>query len=173
VGRADVAVVGREHDVERRTRIERFRTLMAGLAPTGRFIAHALEMCMAMCLGAVTLNVLIWGGAELLGYTDLTRRFAELSALVVALTLSLPMAAWMRFRGHEWRHTLEMSGATVVVGLLLIGGFWLGIVTQSGLIDWQLRLACPLMFAVMLCRVGLYSQGHAAHHAAHAVHITT
>jgi hypothetical protein len=150
--------------------MEALKTLTTGLGPIGRFIAHVLEMCMAMCLGAVTLNVLLWGGAALLGYTDSTQRFPELSALVATLTLSLPMAAWMRFRGHEWRHTLEMSGATVVVGLLLIGAFWLGVVSQSGLIEWQIRLACPVMFVVMMLRFGPYSQGHAAHHAAHAGH---
>jgi hypothetical protein len=151
--------------------MEALNRLTTGLAPIGRFTAHLLEMCMAMCLGAVILNVLIWGSASLLGYTDLTRRFPEFCALVVALTLSLPMAAWMRFRGHEWRHTLEMSGATVVVGLLLIGAFWLGMVSQSGLIEWQLRLACPVMLAVMLSRFAFYSRGHAAHYTAHAAHV--
>ncbi len=144
--------------------MQAFKTSMTGLALIGRFAAHVLEMCMAMCLGAVTLNVLIWGGAALLGYTDLTQRFPELSALVIALTLSMPMAAWMRFRGHDWHHTMEMSGATVLVGVLLIGGFWLGIISQHGLIEWQIRLACPVMVAVMLLRAGFYSQTHTAHH---------
>lgn len=143
--------------------MQAFKTSMTGLASIGRFAAHVLEMCMAMCLGAVTLNLLIWGGAALLGYTDLTQRFPELSALVIALTLSMPMAAWMRFRGHDWHHTIEMSGATVLVGVLLIGGFWLGVISQHGLIEWQIRLACPVMVAVMLLRAGFYSHTHTAH----------
>jgi hypothetical protein len=134
------------------------------LALIGRFGAHVMEMCVAMCLGALTLNVLIWGGAALLGYKNLFERFPELSALVITLTLSLPMVAWMRFRGHDWQHALEMSGATVLVGVLLIAGFWLGIVSQSGLIEWQIRLACPVMVAVMLLRAGFYSRNHASHH---------
>jgi len=120
--------------------------------------------------GAVTLNVLIWGGATLLGYADLTQRFPELSALVIALTLSMPMAAWMRLRGHDWHHTIEMSGATALVGVLLIGGFWLGVISQHGLIEWQIRLVCPVMVAVMLLRAGFYSQTHTAHRStAHAI----
>ena len=152
--------------------MERFRTLTATakLAPVGRLALHGVEMCMVMCIGAIGLNVLIWGGAALLGFTDLIHRFPELSALVVTATLSLPMAAWMRFRGHDWRHTFEMSGATVVVGLLLLGGFWFGTVPASGLIRWQLNLACPVMFAVMLVRFPFYSQGHAAHDPANAAH---
>jgi hypothetical protein len=141
-----------------------FKISTTRLAPLGRFAWHVLEMCMAMCLGAVTLNVLIWGGAALLGYTDLTHRVPELSALVIALTLSTPMGAWMQFRGHEWQHTIEMSGATLLVAVLLIAGFWLGLVSQDGLINWQMRLACPVMIAVMLLRVDFYSHSHATHH---------
>jgi hypothetical protein len=63
-----------------------------------------------------------------------------------------------------WRPTLEMSGATMLVGLLLIAGYWLGIVGQSSLIKVQTSLACPLMLAVMLLRFGLYSS-HAGRHA--------
>lgn len=143
--------------------MQAFKTSTRGLASIGRFAAHVLEMCMAMCLGAVTLNVMIWGGAALLGYTDLTQQFPELSALIIALTLSMPMAAWMRFRGHDWHHTIEMSGATALVGVLLIGGFWLGVISQHGLIEWQIRLACPVMVAVMLLRAGFYCQTHTAH----------
>ena len=71
--------------------------------------------------------------------------------------LSVPMAAWMRFRGHDWRPTLEMSGATIVVWVLLIGIYWLGILPKTSLLEWQLSLACPVMAAVMLLRFNLYS----------------
>ena len=150
--------------------MERVIALRTGLAPIGRFVLHGIEMCLAMCIGAIGLNVLIWGGAALLGFADLTQRFPVSSALVITATLSLPMAAWMRFRGHDWRHTIEMSGATVVVGLLIVGAFWFGVVAKSNLIEWQLSLACPVMFAMMLLRFPFYSRGHAAHHAEHAAH---
>jgi hypothetical protein len=119
---------------------------------------------MVMCVGAIVLSVAFFGAAALLGYTDLPQRAPELSALVVAVNLSLPMAVWMRFRGMAWRPTVEMSGAPMLVGLLLIAGYWLGVVGQSSLIEVQTSLACPLMLAVMLLRFGLYSS-HAGRHA--------
>jgi hypothetical protein len=134
------------------------------LRPAGRFLAHLLEMCMVMCAGAVVLSVVFFGAAGLLGYADLPQRAPELSALVVALNLSLPMAAWMRFRGMAWRPTLEMSGSTMLVGLLLIAGYWLDIVAKSSLIEVQASLACPVMLAVMLLRFRLYSS-HTRRHA--------
>jgi len=130
------------------------------LRQVGRFVAHLLEMCMVMCVGAIGFNVLFFGGAALLGYTNLPDRAPELSALVVAVSLSLPMAAWMRFRGMPWRPTLEMSGATMLVGLTLILGYWLDVVAKSSLIEVQASLACPVMLAVMLARFRLYSSPH-------------
>jgi hypothetical protein len=132
----------------------------AVLRPVGRFAAHYLEMCAVMCVGAVGLSFLFFGGAALLGYTNLPDQAPVLSALVVAVNLSVPMAAWMRFRGMPWRPALEMSGATMLVGLTLIVGYGLDLVAQSSLIEVQARLACPVMLAVMLVRFRLYSSSH-------------
>jgi hypothetical protein len=74
------------------------------------------------------------------------------------------MAAWMRFRGMDWRPTLEMAGATMVCGLLLIAAYWLDLIARSSLIEVQTSLACPLMLATMLFRFRLYS-AHADRHA--------
>ncbi|HEY3007502.1 MAG TPA: hypothetical protein VGJ63_05480 [Micromonosporaceae bacterium] len=141
------------------------RTTVARVArPAGRFLAHLAEMCAVMCLGAIALSLLIFGGVALLGYPDLADRLPALSTLVIAINLSVPMAVWMRYRGMDWRPTLEMSGATLVVGVLLIVAYWVGIVSESSLLGLQLQLACPVMIAVMLLRFRLYS-GLAGHHA--------
>jgi hypothetical protein len=132
--------------------------------PIGRFVLHYVEMCAVMCLGALVLSVLFFGAAGLLGYTDLPQQYPELSVLVIAINLSVPMLAWMRFRGMDWRPTLEMAGSTMVIGLLLIAAYWLGIVPKSSLIEVQTSLACPVMLAVMLFRFRLYS-GHQSHRA--------
>jgi hypothetical protein len=129
----------------------------------GRFALHFLEMCAVMCVGAIALNVLFFGTAYLLGQPNLSERLPEVAALAVAVSLSLPMAGWMRYRGMAMRPTLEMSGATMTFGLLLIGGYQLGLVSTAGLIELQARFACPLMLAVMLFRFGYYAQGHHAH----------
>jgi hypothetical protein len=87
---------------------------------------------------------------------------------VVAINLSLPMAAWMRFRGMAWRPTLEMSGATILAGVGLLVGYWSGAVAQDNLLPLQTGLlACPLMVAVMLLRFPLYSSEHTAHSTGH------
>lgn len=141
-------------------------TVASFLRPVGRFVVHLFEMCMVMCVAGIGLSVLFFGGAQLLGYPNLPDRAPVLSALVVAVNLSLPMAAWMRFRGMKWRPTLEMSGATTVVGMTLILGYWLNLIAKSSLIEVQTSLACPVMLIVMLARFRLYSSPHGHTHPA-------
>jgi hypothetical protein len=137
------------------------------LSSVGRFVLHYLQMCMVMCVGGIGLSVLLFGAADLLGYDNLDQRAPELTALVIAINLSLPMLVWMRYMGMAWRPTLEMSGSTMVAGLFLIGAYWLDLVAKSDLIRLQTGLlACPLMLVVMLFRFRLYAGGHMHHRAA-------
>jgi hypothetical protein len=140
------------------------------LRPMGRFVLHFIQMCLVMCAGGVLLSLLFFGSAALLGYSNLDQLAPELTVLVIAISLSLPMLAWMRFMGMGWRPTLEMSGATMVAGLLLITAYRLDLVARSELIPLQTGLlACPLMLLVMLFRFRLYSVGHMHHHAQEAM----
>jgi hypothetical protein len=134
------------------------------MAQIGHFLWHFVQMCMACCIGGVTLSVLFFGGAVLIGYPDLVQRFPELSTLVIAFFVALPMAAWMRFRGMQWRPTLEMAATPIVVGVLLIGLAWLGIFPNSSLFQWLTGLACPVMLIPMLLRLDLYT-GRTGHQA--------
>jgi hypothetical protein len=79
---------------------------LAALRRVLRFVLHVVEMCAAMCVGAIGLSVLFFGGAAMVGYTNLPERAPVLTVVVVAINLSLPMAAWMRFRGMAWRLNL-------------------------------------------------------------------
>lgn len=138
---------------------------MSGLSAPGRFILHFFQMCLVMCAGGVALSLLFFGAAALLGFTNLDQRAPELTILVIAINLSLPMLAWMRYMGMDWRPTLEMSGATMVAGLLLIVAYSAGLVSVRDLIPLQTGLlACPLMLVVMLFRYRLYAGAHTHHH---------
>ena len=54
---------------------------------------------------------------------------------IVAAVLALSMVVWMRFRGTEWRPTLEMAGAAIAAGVVMIAGYWLGIVAENDLVQ--------------------------------------
>jgi hypothetical protein len=131
---------------------------------------HLLQMCMAMCIGIAVLDVPFFGAARLLGAADPIRQLPELTALVVAFNMSLPMAAWMRYRmRHDRRCIAEMAGAMLVEALLVIAAAWLGLIARERVVPVQHALMLPAMLVPMLYRLDLYTgrAGHRAHAAAH------
>ena len=135
-------------------------------AKVGRFLWHFVQMCLACCVGGVILGVAFFGGAALVGYPDLIGQAPVFSTLVLAVIVAVPMAAWMRFRHHEWRPTLEMAAAPMALGIVLVTAGLLGIVPASGLFESMASLACPSMLVPMLSRRKLYTGSHHAHTAA-------
>jgi hypothetical protein len=73
------------------------------------------------------------------------------------------MTAWMIFRGHGWRPTLEMASTTIVLGIVLVGLAWLGILPKNSLFELLTRFACPIMIIPMLFRMDMYTGHHASH----------
>jgi glucose-6-phosphate-specific signal transduction histidine kinase len=103
-------------------------------------------------------------GAAKAGYPDLIDlRFPEFSILEIGILLAIPMAAWMRFRGHEWRPTLEMASTSIILAILLVGAASLGFMQKASMLVWLKRLACPVMLIPMLYRLDLYTVHHANH----------
>ena len=135
------------------------------LRKVGHFILHYLEMCMACCVGGVTLGFAFFGGAALVGFPDLIVEAPYFSTLMLAIILTVPMVAWMRFRHHGWRPSLEMGAATMGLGIIVTVLGTLGLVPVSGMFEWVASLACPVMLVPMLLRVSLYtgSMNHRAH----------
>jgi hypothetical protein len=139
---------------------------------TWYFARHFLEMCVSMCAGGAILSLVVFGVPALVGAPDLREEFPELGLILIALLLTLPMAAWMRFRGMEWRPIVEMSAVPIGLAILLIGGAWAGFAPDSTLqttFGTFCGISCVGMFVVMLLRLDLYT-GRTGHHMAHATH---
>jgi hypothetical protein len=129
------------------------------------FLKHYLEMVVAMLLGMFVLGPPL---ALLLGlagvdvgawHTDAP----ELMLLGMAFTMSVPMVAWMRYRGHGWAPAWEMTASMFVPSLAAIALLWGGIVEDSDtLLAIQHVAMFPAMLVAMVLRRGEYS-GH--HHA--------
>src|SRR5919107_1791366 len=89
---------------------------LGGRRATLTFARHYMEMVVAMVLGMLLLDPPLDGALELLGARPDTWRDSapELSVLAMGVTMTVPMVAWMRVRGHRWRPTIEMSAAMLV-----------------------------------------------------------
>ena len=140
---------------------------------TWNFARHFLEMCVSMCIGGAILSLVVFAGIPAAtGGGNLRELYPEFSLFAIAVLLTVPMAAWMTFRGMAWRPTLEMSVVPIGFAVLLIGIAWTGWTPTSTLqIEFGAfcGIACVGMFVVMLSRLDLYT-GRSGHHMSHAPH---
>ena len=121
------------------------------------FIRHYLEMLIAMFVGMGVLA----GVPAAAGFTvDAT----ELALLWMAFTMSVPMVAWMRYRGHGWAPSWEMTASLFIPSFAAIALLWMGLAEDRGtLMAIQHVGMFPAMLVAMLLRRDEYS-GH--HHVA-------
>jgi len=133
-----------------------------------RFAAEALAMCAVMCMGGVLLGAAFFVG---LGQTGLAASSPALTVLVIVLALVAPMTAYMWIRHHPLRHNLSMTGATVVVGVIVYALIALGVIVAD---TWDVVFgavcgpACAVMLGQMALSYDMYS-GRSAHQGGTAV----
>jgi hypothetical protein len=128
---------------------------------TIHFIRHYVEMVVAMFAGMFVLG----GAAVLILGLDTTSLYDETPAIGLtgmALTMTIPMVAWMRHRGHGWPASWEMSAAMFVPTFLAIALLWAGAL-ESGhtAMGIQHVIMFPAMLGVMFLRLDEYT-GHSA-----------
>ncbi len=119
----------------------------------GRFFLHYLEMIIAMFAGMFALGALL----DVLGLGVSHNAQPELGYLVMALNMSIGMAAWMRFRRHGWASTLEMCAAMFVPVVPLFPMMWLGWIDAGTMMTLAHVAMFPLMLAAMLRRLDEYA----------------
>lgn len=134
---------------------------------TRRFAMHYVEMVVAMLLGMVVLGIPAeWAlGAVGSGWERLTDDAPAAMLALMAFTMTVPMCAWMVFRGHGARPTAEMAAAMIVPTIGVIALLDVGAVTETGtllVVEHVAMLAG--MFLAMAARPGEYAHHH--HHAA-------
>jgi hypothetical protein len=120
---------------------------------TRTFIRHYFEMLLAMFIGMGVLA----GGLAMAGVEIAS---VELALLWMAFTMSLPMVAWMRYRGHGWAPSGEMTASMFIPSVAAIALLWAGVVEDhDALMGIQHVAMFPAMLAAMLLRRDEYS-GH-------------
>lgn len=119
-----------------------------------RFALHYVEMVVAMFVGMIALYPLVTWLAP--GIDDR----ADAAALIMATTMSIGMAAWMKIRRHAWRPIAEMCAAMYVPFVPLLVAHWLGVVDGEAVMMGGHVLMFPAMLAVMLYRKDEYYHHH-------------
>ena len=127
----------------------------------GRFWRHLLEMIAAMMAGMFAGAVILLAIVGVTWDEALVRYLAQ-SLLVVAAGMTVPMVAWMRYRGHSWHGCAEMTAAMIVPVIPFLCLVWFG-VTKSALCRPYCAVTVLAMLGVMVYRRGEYGmrQQHA------------
>jgi hypothetical protein len=132
----------------------------------GRFVLHYFEMCLPMCIGFAVGDALYFAVARSFGYSDPFSELPVLSVVVVTVSMTIPMTAWMIYRGMDRRAVWEMSAVMPIIAtaLLVLGA--LGAVATEDLALIEHGLMMPAMLVPMVYRVHLYSRPMHHHHVA-------
>jgi hypothetical protein len=135
------------------------------LKQIGHFALHFAEMCAPMCIGFVVGDLLYFWLAGLAGYSEPFSELPYLSVLVVTVSMTVPMTAWMLFRGMPHRAIVEMSAVMPVVAIVLLGLGSSGALPKEDLALLEHGLMMPSMLIAMFLRLDLYTGriGHAIH----------
>ncbi|MEV0233138.1 hypothetical protein [Nonomuraea sp. NPDC050786] len=119
----------------------------------GRFALHYVEMIVAMFVGMLALGML----ESAVGLSVSHDRQPDLAYLLMAVNMSVGMAAWMRFRRHGWASTLEMCAVMFLPVVPLFPLLWLGVIDGGVLMIVAHVAMFPLMLAAMARRLDEYA----------------
>ena len=126
------------------------------------FVRHYAEMLIAMLLGMAVLGLPVSMTLDALGMSssELHHDAPALMLFAMAVTMTVPMVGWMRYRGHGWWASAEMSASMFVPTLAVIALLGAGLVVDVGTLLVIEHVAMLLsMLVAMLIRGEEYS-GH-------------
>ena len=127
--------------------------------PAATFIRHYIEMVVVMFAGMLVLG--LPGEAALKAFGSGTSELrADAPALVflgMATTMTAPMVAWMRYRGHRWQPTLEMAASMVIPTLVAIALLAVGVLGFEALMGLEHVAMLLGMLLAMLLRTDEYT----------------
>jgi hypothetical protein len=109
------------------------------------FWRHFLEMLAAMAVGMIATGAVFLSVVGLKTWEQVTVQYPTQILLAMAVGMTVPMVAWMLFRGMGWRNSYEMAAAMVLPVVPFLFLVWSGVTTSA-----QCGGYCVVMIAAML-----------------------
>lgn len=114
------------------------------------FWRHFLEMFGVMVLGMIAFAAIFLGVVGLKTWDEVTTQYPNEALLGMAAGMTLPMVAWMLYRGMGWRNSAEMAAAMILPVIPFLCLVWFG-VTKSA----ECGAYCGSTVVAMLVLMGL------------------
>lgn len=135
---------------------ERVLELGAHHAGTVRmFLWHLAQMMIAMMLGMVvgygTFLAIIGTNGD-----QARHLYPTTSLVVMALSMTMPMVAWMRFRRHTWRDSIEMGSAMLLPAVPFLVCLWAHVFRDAPNGPYMM-VSTAAMIGLMIYRWNVYS----------------
>lgn len=121
------------------------------------FWRHFLEMFAAMWIGMVAGKAIFLAVTGLSSTVEASRLYPAQSVFAMGVSMSLPMVAWMLFRGHGWRNSTEMAAAMLVPAIPFIILCSLHVLTGGTAARVYMMLSTLAMIGLMVYRRDVYS----------------
>ena len=144
------------------------------MSPSAKhFIRHYAEMVVAMFLGMAVLGIPAgWAmGAVGTSWSELTDDAPALMFLGMATTMTVPMVAWMTYRGHGRRANAEMAASMYLPTFGVIALLSAGLMTGIGalMVLEHVAMLLSMLGAMLLSMLGamLLRPHEYMHHGAH------
>ena len=136
---------------------------------TRHFFVHYAEMVAAMFIGMFALSKPADWLFSALG-TSTSSQHPAMMLLSMGITMTLPMVAWMRYRGHGWRATNEMAASMLIPTFAAMALVATGTMSSGSVMVLEHVAMLAGMLVAMLLRRDEYSgAGHAHGAAAQAI----
>jgi NhaP-type Na+/H+ or K+/H+ antiporter len=109
------------------------------------FWRHFLQMLAAMMVGMIATGAIFLSIVGLKTWEQVTVQYPTQALLAMAVGMTIPMVAWMLFRGMGRRNSYEMAAVMVLPVIPFLCLVWFD-VTKSA----QCAAYCAVMIAAML-----------------------
>jgi hypothetical protein len=124
------------------------------------FARHFGEMLLAMFLGMGVL-----GGLAAVIFAAAGGNSSDLPGglrvMLMGIYMTVPMVAWMHYRGHAAARNLEMALSMIMPTLAAAALAWAGVLGTGAALGVQHAVMVPAMLGAMLWRYDHYARPHA------------
>jgi hypothetical protein len=128
----------------------------AGKRHVSPFWRHFLQMLAVMMVGMAVSAAIFVSVVGAVTWDEVTTHYATRSLLVMAAGMTIPMVAWMLYRGMGRRNSYEMAAVMIVPVVPFLCLVWFG-VTESAQCGAYCALTVVAMLALMRYRRDEYS----------------
>lgn len=124
-------------------------------AHRSHFWRHFLQMLGVMVAGMVVTGAIFLSAVGIKTWDEVTTQFPTQALLAMALGMTIPMVAWMLYRGMGRRNSYEMAAVMFLPVIPFLCLVWFN-VTESAMCGAYCAVTVVAMLALMFYRRGEY-----------------